>query len=114
MENRSILYNLDGPDAVAEVPLVPDASVQGEAALAGFLQAAPVRLADLGDSGHLIGFRSQLGGECDLVSSVQGVDFPEVIVLPAIMGSETDVAPQMEVSSKWPTPLASVELPVPS
>ena len=114
MGNRNILYNLDGPDAVTEIPLVPDAGVQGEAALAGFLQAAPVRLADLGDSGHLIGFPPQLGGEGDLVSGVQGMDFPEVIVGPAVMGSETDVAPQMEVSSKCPAPLARVELPVPS
>ena len=85
MGKRSILYNLDAPDAPAEVPLIPDAGVEGDAALAGFLQAAPVRFTDLGDGGDLIGLGPQLGGEGDLVPGVQGMNFAEVIVSPPIV-----------------------------
>ena len=83
---------LDGPDAVTEVPLVPDTGIEGEAAFAGLLQAAPVRLADLGDCGDLVGLCPQPGGEGDLVSGVQGVDLSKVVVGSPVVRRETDVA----------------------
>ncbi len=60
--DRSILHNLNGPDAPALVPFIADTGVEGQHVLRRGGQGAPVHLADLTDRYHLIGAGTQLNG----------------------------------------------------
>ena len=92
--------------APAVVTLIHYAGVQHDSIFSGRRHGTAVGLTDFAHRSHLISSCTQLGGQHNLVSYLQGVVFSEVLVTPRLCPAKATVPSQILVSVSvrhpWP------------